>query len=511
MKVVYNLIQKYKIANIEFSEMEDSTSYKKKILQDLFRKVRIRAFASGSNAHTLPVDINVLKRGADTIYNQPILWRYNPYLDDAMGHETDEVPCGFVPESDNNPIRYEEDNNKTYLVIDALLWAKYCGKLIEIFERDGGTKDVSIEMNCEILEHPDGDEIIDYVASGITILGEWVNPAVEGCRAEMLQFSKDKDEFLNLYNFAKDAITINNSKENSVKGKWENPRRKLFRPIISASNTKSLLSEAYLISNLENPTMSNCKYPHHVVKNNNLVLHVDGLQAAFARAKQQNIFEGNIKKHITRHYNELGLSKENFAEFGFSEEDYNIYFNESDGENIMDSKNKNTTVNDDKNKNMAEGANQESSNTEGEDKEKKYAEMESKCSELECKCAELEKKCSKLEEDNRAYMAKCEAMSDYEELKQFKYSTEEKQKQEENMAKMNEVFSQIAEKGFSLSEDVKKQIEQKFAEFDNVDAWTNYAKAFALDNAEKENRFNGIAYPESTKKSDFGGLWDDIV
>lgn len=561
----------FKVTEMSFADNQDN-EYHNSVLPTLFRKLRIKAFASGSNAHTLPITEDVLRKGADTIYNQPILWKYNKYLDDAMSHEKDEIPCGFIPKDETNPITFVKENDRVYLVINALIWTKYSGKLIEIFERDGNKKDVSVEIHCKVKEHTDGDEIQDYVITGITILGEWINPAVEGCRAEMLQFANDKDKFLNIYKFAESRIQIVNTKEASVDGAWENPRRKLLKPILEASNKTALLNEAYLIPDLTNPTTSTCKYPHHVVRDGKLVIHVGGLKAAFSRAVQQDIVYGKVKKHLLRHYHELGLNTENFAEFGFSKEDYDKYFNDESGEthnmaiegreawadiisqvqahegkdayvdsvekdHIIYTKNdvryhveadvevgkddkkvsakiKWNTVKKDADQRMAKDAHTsggvadeyDDDTTEKEDEEQKKVDKK-RFAELEKKCAELEKKCAQLEADNRAYMSKCEAMSDYEELKQFKCDAIEKMAQEERMAKMNEVFSQIESKGIELSDKDKKDMEAKFAEYNNSDAWANYAKAFAFDNASNVDGIVKIAYPTSnnTKRS----IWDD--
>lgn len=567
----------YKIEEVNFSD-DKYKSHQDEVLKSLFRKIRIKAFATGSNAHTLPINIDVLKRGSNTIYNQPILWKYNPYIDDAMSHEEDEVPCGFVPKDENNPIRFIEENGRTYLVIDALIWTKYSGRLIEIFERDNNKKDVSVEILCESVDHPDGDEITDYVVTGITILGEWINPAVEGCHAEMLQFSNDKDKFLSLYNFAESNIKIVNTKEASVDGAWENPRRKLLNPILNASNKNALLREAYLIPDMENPTTSTCKYPHHVVRDGKLVIHVGGLKAAFARAAQQDIVRGKVKAHLLRHYHELGLNTENFSEFGFSEEEFKLYFSkESEGEDLMstqkdmaiegreawgdviskvqahegkgayvDSVEKDhiiytkndvryrveadvevgkddktvkatikwDTVKKDADQKMSDDAHKtggvadeyDDDMTKEEDKKQKK-EDEKDFADLKVKCAELEHRCAELEKSNKAYMAKCEAISDYEELKQFKCDVEAKMAQEEKMAKMEEVFSQIENKGIELSEDTKKEMEAKFAEYDNIDSWSNYAKAFAFDNAKDVDGITRIAYPTNNRVKH--SIWDD--
>ena len=42
------------------------------IEKNLFRKVKIKAFATGENCHTMPIEEDVLKRGAKNIYNKSI-------------------------------------------------------------------------------------------------------------------------------------------------------------------------------------------------------------------------------------------------------------------------------------------------------------------------------------------------------------------------------------------------------------------------------------------------------
>ena len=320
----------------------DNAERIKDINDALFKRLRIKAFATGENAHTLPIQEDVLKRAAKTIYNKPILWKYNPYIEDAMGHEKDEVPCGFVPESEDNPIRFIQENDKTYLLIDALIWTRYSGKLVDIFIRDDMRKDVSIEIHY--LQSPESLEdykpdIEDFVITGITILGEYVNPACKGCEAEMLEFSEDKEKYLK--NMADSSIIkIDNSKESSVDGKWENPRRKLFNPIIKSKNKSSLLKEAYLVTGEidDDPEITKFKYPHHVIRNGNLVIHKNGLQAAFQRASQQGIVSGKIKAHLMKHYKELGLNSENFAEFGISNEEFcNYFYDKLDYEGVGES------------------------------------------------------------------------------------------------------------------------------------------------------------------------------
>lgn len=533
----------------------DSLSFLDEIENEFFRKVVIKAFASGPNAHTLPVDEDVLRRCSYTIYNKPILWKYNPYTDDAMSHEKDEVPCGFVPENEHNPILFSKETvngeEKTFLIVNALIWTKYCGRLIEIFKRDDMHKDVSIEI--AIIEDKenstDKPKIKDFVVSGITILGEYINPAVKGCEAVLLAFAEDKDKYLN--SFDEKYIAIDNSKESAVSGSWSNPRRKLFNPIVEASNTKSLLRESYLIGdfNSENPEITKFKYPHHVVRNGKLVIHKDGLQAAFQRASQQGIVQGNVKSHLLRHYRELGLSTENFSEFNISKEEFDLYFsdefsnNESVGEIEMadnnaletgitsptdvdfstdgNDKKETEVVNNADDKNVSDvhcddnngndnGNNDKNENDDGNDKDDKDDKGDNKeekmsIEEAMAEIGKLTAKCGELESANAAYMAK---LCDYDELKKFKEETEAKMAKEAEFAAMSKVMSEIADRGIEMSDSEKEALMGKFSEFSSIDAWTNYVKAQIFDKAENIDSVIRMGLPFENPVKKPSSIWD---
>ena len=541
-----NDVLKFSVDNIELMD---------NIEKSLFRKVKIKAFATGENAHTMPIEEEVLRRGANTVYNKPILWKYNPYFDDAMGHEIDEVPCGFVPKSEDNPVTFEEHNGKLYIVIYALLWTRYCGRLIEIFNRDEMKKDVSVEIAVieDNSEEYEKTKIQDFVIAGITLLGEIINPACKGCDAELLEFSEDQKKYLNEMEFAENAITIDNSKESAVDGGWSNPRRKLFNPISKASNSKSLLKEAYLIGDYDSsePEITKFKYPHHVIRDGKLVIHQRGLEAAFQRASQQGIVSGNVKSHLLRHYRELGLNTENFAEFNISEEDFKSYFmdnlmSESAGDLNMADEKKVEEVKEtegteemacDKSEEMAcentedmacenkeemcnapvvkeeddvdDEEDKEDEDDDGEEEHKEDDTEEMSVEEMACKLREFTEKIQKLEEENKAYMSQIESMCDYEELKKFKADTEERQAREKEMAEMEQVMSEIEGRGISMSEEDKNEFMSKLKEFSSIDAWSNYVKAQAFDRAENVDGFVKIGLPYNTSKRT-GSIWDEI-
>lgn len=539
-----------------------------------FSKAIIHAFADGPNAHTWPISTEVLKRSSHSIYDIPILCKYSEFVDDFLGHEEDEVPIGFIKEDSNtykNPIVFEKsEDGRTFIVIKGLIWNKYSGNAIEVLKRDDMKKSVSVEI--EITKGQVIDEKIqveEFVLNGITVLGDFVTPAVKDANI-LLEFSKDKKYYLS--KFADSKIQIDNSKEKSVSGVWKNPRRKLFVPISNASNSKELLKEAYLVNDgsYENPEISKMKYPHHVIKDGILVIHKDGLEAAFKRAKQQGIFEGNIKNHIERHYKELGLSKENFETFGIEKEDFDLYFSnslskESVGEEAMQDELKdiygfegnnvecenpdvkceenvecaedvkceetvkceddvmenascpegvdcaNTDVkceDDDEENKEDEKQEEEKEETEEEDKDVEDEE-EMSFAEAKAKISEMSETIEKLQSENTAYMARIQEMSDYEDLKKFKADTIEKEKREEEMSKMEKIMSDIESRGVSMTEESKKELMSKYGEFESMDAWSNFVKAQVFDKCENVG-FMGFALPFTEKKYESNSVWDRI-
>jgi len=112
-------------------------------------------------------------------------------------------------------------------------------------------------------------------------------------------------------------MKIENRREYSVSGKWGKPSSTFYDTLMEEDNWRSLLNEAFLISNddIKNTeeevtsfASSGCKYPHHVIKNGKLVVHINGVRAAYARARQMGIYKGEVKSHIDKHYKECGLT-----------------------------------------------------------------------------------------------------------------------------------------------------------------------------------------------------------
>lgn len=546
---------------------------------DRFAITKIRAFAEKENSHTQPISFDSLKMTANTIYNVPVVVEFTDWNDDGIGtHSKNEIPVGFVY-SENNPVtfEYDEERDKNFLTIKALIWKNYSKNIVDIIHNSNDRKKVSVEMTTTDYQDNgpfDKPDVYSWKYQAITILSDQVAEACKGSNVQLMKFSEDKENYIK-ENFA-DKISIDNSKEAATSGEWSNPGQKLFKPITEASNAKSLLKEAYLIGDFSDNDyeITKFKYPHHVIRDGKLVVHKDGLQAAFSRAAQQGIVKGEIKSHLLKHYHELGLDTENFAEFGFSEEEFNQYFAEDykqdEGENVEEEKKvteaeatesekeEETKVeeaeateekSEDKteekveeaaetatescdtemgcDEKMADGEDNKENDTEETSDDSKESDKEEKVEEAEeekeedkkeemsleeamAEISNLTAENDKLKKDNEAYMAKFEAMSDYEDLKAFKFAAEEKEKKEANMAKMCEVLDEISEKGVEMSEDERNAYIAKFSEYDSVAAWSNMVKAAEFDRVgAPSGNIHKIGLPYGEKKKSTGSIWDD--
>lgn len=533
---------------------------------DRFAITKIRAFAEKENSHTQPISFDSLKMTANTIYNVPVVVEFTDWNDDGIGtHSKAEIPVGFVY-SENNPVtfEYDEERDKNFLTIKALIWKNYSKNIVDIIHSSNDRKKVSVEMTTTDYQDNgpfDKPDVYSWKYQAITILSDQVAEACKGSNVQLMKFSEDKENYIK-ENFA-DKISIDNSKEAATSGEWSNPGQKLFKPITEASNAKSLLKEAYLIGDFSDNEyeITKFKYPHHVVRDGKLIVHKDGLQSAFSRAAQQGIVKGDVKSHLLKHYRELGLDTQNFAEFGFSQDEFNQYFAEDykqdEGENVEEEKKvteaevtepkkeeeakveeaeateEKTEGNTEEKVEEAAGTVAEPCETEmgcdkkmaddeddkdddsderhdepdkDDDDGKENMSLEEAMSEISNLTAENEK----LKKDNEAYMAKFKAMSDYDELKAFKFAAEEKEKQEANMAKMCEVLDEISEKGVEMSEDERNAYIAKFSEYDSVAAWSNMVKAAEFDRVgAPSGNIHKIGLPYGEKKRSTGSIWDN--
>lgn len=188
---------------LTFSQDENLT----KVNDAQFMQARLRCFADGRTSHGWKFTLESLQKAAFTLFGKPILWAYNFWQDDANGHDEDEIPCGFIPNDEklaDVQFVYDEEYNKTFIEVNCFIWKVYAEKLVEIFQRTDGVKDVSSELWIINQDKDDEYLVTDFCFTGVTILGEHINPAVQGADITVVKFSDEfenaKAEFMKLNN-----------------------------------------------------------------------------------------------------------------------------------------------------------------------------------------------------------------------------------------------------------------------------------------------------------------------
>ncbi|GEM_PF-5038495 len=175
----------------------------------------------------------------------------------------------------------------------------------------------------------------DLINSSNSLNNLTTNTTAKEVIKDEMKFADKKDSSTN--DDDKKTITINNSKDSAVDGTWSDVDLSAEKEKVQdAKNAKSVAKEFCLtLDDGWETNKDKMNYPHHIVNSDdNLVLHISGVRAAFKRAKQQGLTGAPIK-HIRKHYVELGLSTENFASFGLTKEDVEFIFSK-EGDNLSE-------------------------------------------------------------------------------------------------------------------------------------------------------------------------------
>lgn len=453
----------FSVEKFEFEDVKDSR----------FAKGIIHAFADGKNAHTHPIDREVLINCANTIYDIPIVCRYNGFTDDFMSHEPDETPIGFVKETSptySNPIIFEKNpDGRTFIVIKALIWKKYAKDAVRVLKNSEGRKSVSVEITITKGEEIDGRILVnEFVLDGITVLGDFVTPAVKGAHIQV-EFAKDKNEYLNNIKFAE-------NKEETGEQYMENENNMAKDSTVSCSSCDA----NSMAESVECATCNNDK-------------------------------SQEMSENVNCECNSTGDMAETKCADGLSDNsDCNVNMEESKP--------------DDRDNDEPDGKDDpdDSDDIEDDDDSDDRQEDDGRTEDYACKSTEsmsidmamseiakMADKIKELEAQNRAYMSKIESMSDYENLRQYRDENEKRVKMEADMATMNTVMSEIVSRGYSMSDDEKNNFISKFSEFNSADAWSNYVKAQVFDNCNNSSKVQQIGLPFAELKKT-NSIWDSI-
>ncbi|MDD3323459.1 MAG: hypothetical protein PHS59_18640, partial [Paludibacter sp.] len=280
-----------------------------------FCNVSMDVFASGSNLHDMPVPEDVLVDCSETIYDVPIVWKYDSWTDDAGGHDPKEQICGFVGRA-NNPIKFKRmPDGRLMMSVLGKIWKRYSGKLMDILKRDGGKKSVSVEMEISDFDKIKS-EIKAFAMKAVTIIG--VTPAIPDAELTVLSFSKDRDEYYKTFESSdKKTYKIDLSKESAYMEDiaWRNEGRKLYGKMLSARNGDALADACYLIieDGWRDSPSTKLKYPVCKWRGDTLCLAKSGLEAANSRLQAQGISDSSAIDKLKRYYKKLNLSTESFT------------------------------------------------------------------------------------------------------------------------------------------------------------------------------------------------------
>ena len=434
----------FAVDGFEFEDVKDAR----------FAKGIIHAFADGENAHTHPIETKVLIDCANSVYDIPLVCRYNGFTNDFMSHEADETPIGFIKETSptySNPIVFEKHTDgRTFLVIKALIWKKYAKDAVRVFKNSEGKKAVSVEITITKGEEIDGKVRVDeFVLDGITVLGDFVKPAVKDARIQV-EFAQDKTDYLNGLKFA-DTTKETGEQDMADENKMAQDGQVNCADDVTESEDGENMS----------------------------VAGTDGCACNGNMADDGNAGSDNAD------------GEENMAQLP--------------PENMSTDDDKTDNDSDNSDKGEDDEPNDDSNDDKSDDDKSEKMSIETAMSQI----ATMSDKINELEAQNKAYMSQIESMSDYNDLKQFKFATEERIKQEADMATMNKVMSEITARGCNMSDEEKDALKAKFSEFSSADAWSNYVKAQAFEKFENNSSVQQIGLPFAEPKKT-NSIWDSI-
>lgn len=187
--------------NIQIKEVEK--------YNPLFSKCKIYICYSDLNRNGSTISKQVIENAIPSLYGCPILGEFNNINDDFMDHggkiETTNdgelqyicttMPYGFVPES--SVVEWEMVDGKEYLTCTGFLWTSRYPEALKAIE-EGRPQSMEIdEVEGEFDSHKNF-AISSFVFSGLTILGNDVEPCFE--EAKIIAYTLNKDEFTKEFN-----------------------------------------------------------------------------------------------------------------------------------------------------------------------------------------------------------------------------------------------------------------------------------------------------------------------
>ena len=180
--------------------------------------VVLQACHTGKNINNTIISDTTMSNALPSISNRPILgyihevdgewhfYKHNLHEDEDGEIVYDEIPVGIVPESCDAKLEYDEEKDKTYVVINGYIFEEY-SKAAEILKREKECS-VSVELSVREFSYNAKEQCLvieDFYFSGVTILGkhpngEGVMPGMAGSNIKLADFSaKNNSLFADKY------------------------------------------------------------------------------------------------------------------------------------------------------------------------------------------------------------------------------------------------------------------------------------------------------------------------
>ena len=238
-------------------------------------KVKITVMHDGINYNGSKFTLQDMKRAEESVKNIPILGYVlrdtDGNLDDFDGHNMEtrikdgdkgfeietyylEKPIGVVPESCNP--RYEEIDGLNHLIVDGYIWKSYSNGSYKLIE-NSSFKGVSMEI--EVLDGNWNElenvyDITDYRYTGITVLGDMVEPAMgDTCRIQKYSACADyKDALADIY---REIYSLERKEDNMEEIKdeviVETQQEPEIEEVVESEETKEEVVEAEEVAQTE--------------------------------------------------------------------------------------------------------------------------------------------------------------------------------------------------------------------------------------------------------------------
>ena len=186
-----------------FGNMSGTVNDKFTSVDNSLMPVTLKACHCGINRNNSKISEAVMAKALPSFSNKPILAEIldkdgikdfgshaMEYVEDSKGNffvRYIERAVGIVPESCNARLEYDNKYDRMYTIVDGYIFNYYGNETAEIIKRKNGTK-VSVELEVNEFTWSDEDEcleILDFVFSGITLLGEDVMEGMEASRLDL--------------------------------------------------------------------------------------------------------------------------------------------------------------------------------------------------------------------------------------------------------------------------------------------------------------------------------------